>query len=183
MKLDIIKKDTEKRLAILEDFSTKLDNYPGIKAVLAMDNQACWELFGIGNSTLTDVEELFSMLFNALYDDSNIAFKKNRDGFYILTWAQDHPNAIYEEELLDIVSSINTAYDYYTDNTDAINARVMHPTMAMRTLTNEYREWNRLRGESEKVLLKYGWDYSDIHKESQDRIKEMRKRLGKEEEE
>ena len=179
MKITEIKADITKRLESLDQMVKTIHNYPPIEAVLNMDNQSCYELFGSGNSTLEEVETLCSMLVNGLYDDANIAFVK-KDGEFLITWSQDDPKAIFEDELLEIVEAANKSYHYYEANAEAINE--WNPISSSRDKDHPHNVWWALGEELNRVRSKYGWEPSDAVKANQIEIDEMVKKLSKKDE-
>lgn len=167
-KLDRIKKDIDRRLSDWERQVDALEQYPVIKVIMEMPNQACYSLFHIGNETLGAVEELRSMLVNGLYDDANIAFVKRGDGYYI-TRSQDDPKAIFEEELLEIVEAVKAPYEYYEDNSAAIEAWDIN--VGFKDKLHPHNIWWAMSKFEKEVKRKYGWDDSDAVKDIQARWK------------
>lgn len=172
MKYAEIEQDVKNRLEYLLNYKpTKV-----IDDVLNMDSQACYDLFGIPNNNLEDVSTLIAMLNNGLYDDSSLSFYKDK-GFYYIGYP-DNPDdldtVILEEDLQEMVRLSNLIYNYYKDNSDVINT---HKPLG-KVFVEEYKGWRKLQEDLDTFKSKFGWEPSDISKESRIRIAEMYKRLG-----
>ncbi len=169
-KMDKIRGDYEKRLAEWEKQITHLDSYPPITAVMEMPSQGCYSLFHMGNETLGEVEELWSMLVNGLYDDSNVAFVK-QGGDYVLTWSQDDPKAIFEDEMLELVKVVAEEYEYGKTHSDSINSWKFSQEGA-KDPTHPFNIWRAMGKKSKGIKRKHGWDDSDSIKAMQKRMDE-----------
>ena len=127
-----------------------------------------------------DVEDLCSMLINGLYDDSDVAFVKG-GGDYRITWSQDDPDALYEEELMEVAKAVQAGYDYYKDNSEDIEGWDIFTECLNKE--HPHNIWRDLDKEGESVMAKYGWEPSDhvkvLMEASVVRVKALQERLDK----
>jgi len=184
MKIDAIKKDINLRINALKAHQQALAHYPPIEAVLAMDAQACYTLFGVGNNTLESVEHLWGMLINGLYDDSAIGFSKV-NGAYLITYVhEDHPHLLHGADVIEIVAIVMAPYNYYALNQEFIEDRSVGFIGRVQDKANPDHPslvYHRMNREVDEQLATFGWEPSDIAKrvakERDERLARLKKKM------
>ena len=159
MKLTKIAGNITSRMTALRESITRIESYPPISTALNMSSQDCYELFGMGNETLEEVENLVSTLENGLYDDAQLAFVKV-NGHYILTYTYDEDcSAVTSGEVLSIIYSISNATDFYNRHSSEINGGDF--IWKLKDPTHPVKKWEELKKVADDVKRSYGWDESD----------------------
>lgn len=172
MKLSEIKADTEKRLKYLTEYDE--ESQPVIKAVLDMEQMACYDLFGMGNTTLEEVEELMRMLSHDLYDDGCLGFSPVSGTSRVTSVPDDHEHILYEDDIIKLVESASRQPDYYAIHGERIEERIPSSVPGIRGFTEEAKKWFVMGREHEALKESLGHTLSKQALESRKRIAEMK---------
>jgi hypothetical protein len=151
--MELIGEDLNKRLYEMESSLEAREDWDVLFKVLEMDVQDCYSLFGMGNSSLDNVENLHSMLVNCLLDDSYLGVKLDSHKFMRATWVgDDHENCIYEKELLELIELAEAGRKFYEANQDLIE--------------------NKTRFEKDNLGWKASMEYHRLNTVFQDKMEE-----------
>jgi hypothetical protein len=117
--LDRLTANFNERLKGLEVAFEKHKDWEVLKRTLNLRSQSCYKLFGVGNTTLEDVEYLFALFINCFLDDSTMVIKKITNSYYEVrhfTYGDDDYIGIRESEMLEVLSLIERYEECYDEN-------------------------------------------------------------------
>jgi hypothetical protein len=169
--LDHLRKDAERRILSIE---TALKGTVMYK-VAALDSQDCYGIFGVGNSTLENLEYLSCMLSTGLYDDAELGVVNSGGLWHVSYVGYDHDSYIDEGRILALLAEKPKQQEYYAANREAIE-NINTPFFS----SPERKEWSMI-GSLYTELLKSFMQPSDsnaINKAAKEKRDIMKKRIA-----
>jgi hypothetical protein len=116
--LDKLTVNFNERLKGLEAGFERHKNWEVFNRTLNLRSQSCYELFGVGNTTIESVEYLFSLFINCFLDDSTMIIKTSDKPYKHsrFIFGNDDYIGIKESELLEVLSLIERYEECYDEN-------------------------------------------------------------------
>lgn len=117
--VDKISDNFNQRMKGLECALERHKNWSILERVLNLRSQSCFELFGVGNNTIENVEYLFGLLSNCFLDDATMCIKTVKDynyEFNRFSYGSDDFRGITELEMGEVLSLIEKYDECYDEN-------------------------------------------------------------------
>lgn len=127
--LDRITENFQERIELLQHGLERHKDWEVLHRTLNLRAQSCYELFGVTNTTLDNVEYLFRLFTNCFLDDATMIIKTSKSNYGKVTrfvYGSDDYIGIKESEMLEVLSLIEKYEECYDENDKFINDQTKH---------------------------------------------------------
>lgn len=126
--------------------------YPLLGFIFNMDGQACYELFGVLNKGLDDLEYIHSFIINGLYDDGNLGVVPTKQNGVLQIGYVDYNfnKPLYIEDVELLVKSKQHVVD--------LQSKIKGSDYRV-TQTDKWEAYRTASGKFKDLLESYGGSY------------------------